>query len=240
METKFQTSFIPKKPLSAAPTGEARHSISLFLTISIIVFVISIGAAIFAYAWQDVLNSEQNQYKDTLAKDQDQFNTSLINTLTQANTKINIAKSLIQNHLAVSEIFNIIGQLTIASVEWKSFTFTAPAASGSSAGGGTDNDISISMQGETDSYYSVAYQSDVFGQSSEFGTNKVIKNPVLSNLSVGSDGKVDFSFTAMVDPSELSYVDELSGQSATSSQTVSPYSTSTAPLSSTSTVQLNK
>jgi hypothetical protein len=214
METKFQTSFIPKKPLSAASVGGARHSVSILLTVSIVIFIISIGAAGFAFAWEKILDSEQNQYKNTLAKDQDQFNTSLINTLTKANAKIDIAKSLIANHLDVSEIFNIISQLTIANVQWKSFTFSAPAASGASANGAS-NGITISMQGQTDSYYSVAYQSDVFGQSSTFGTNKVIKNPVLSNLSVGSDGKVGFSFTATVDPSELSYI---AGASSTPTQ----------------------
>lgn len=216
MEPKFQTSFIPKKPLTASASGPARHSISVFLTISIIIFIISLGAAGFAYTWENILNSEQGQYKDTLAKDQDQFNTNLINTLTKANTKIDIAESLIANHLAVSEIFNIIGQLTIGSVQWKSFTFSAPASSGSSAAG-TSKDTTISMQGETDSYYSVAYQSDVFGQSSELGANQVIKNPVLSNLSVGSDGKVGFSFTASVNPAELSYTNELSGGDASPS-----------------------
>jgi hypothetical protein len=198
-----------------ASTGNpAHHSVSILLTISIVIFILSIGAAGFAFAWEKILDSEQNQYKNTLAKDQDQFNTSLINTLTKANTKIDIAKSLIANHLDVSEIFNIISQLTIANVQWKSLTFSAPAASGASANAAS-NGITISMQGQTDSYYSVAYQSDVFGQSSTFGTNKVIKNPVLSNLSVGSDGKVGFSFTALVDPSELSYI---AGASSTSTQ----------------------
>lgn len=224
METKFQTSFIPKKPLAVSNSGQARHSISVLLTISIIIFIISLGAAGFAYAWENILNSEQNKYKDTLAKDQDQFKTDLINTLTKANSKIDIAESLITKHLAASEIFGIIGQLTIASVQWKSFTFSAPATSGASAGG-TSNDITVSMQGETDSYYSVAYQSDVFGQSSKLGANQVIKNPVLSNLSVGSNGKVDFSFTASVDLSKLSYTDELSGQNASSSPNISASST---------------
>jgi hypothetical protein len=228
MEPKFQTSFIPKKPMIASTGNPARHSVSIFLTISIIVFVISLGGAGFAFAWEKVLGSEQNQYKKDLAADQNQFNTDLINTLTKANTKIDIAEGLIQKHLAVSEIFNIISNLTIASVEWKSFTFSAPAASPSS-GGGASSAATVSMQGQTDSYYSVAYQSDVFGQSSEFGTNNVIKNPVLSNLSVGSDGKVAFSFTASVDPSELSYINELSAQNASSSPPV--YASSTAPTS---------
>ena len=240
MEPKFQTSFIPKKQLTASSGGQARHSISIFLVISVIVFILSLAAAGFAFAWQRVLLSEQSQYKNDLAADQNQFNTSLISTLTTANEKITIAKSLLQNHLAVSEIFNIISQLTIASVQWKSFTFSAPSASGAqSAGGGSSGDATISMQGETDSYYSVAYQSDVFSQSSEFGTNKVIKDPVLSNLSVGPDGEVDFSFTASIDPSELSYVDEVSGQgaqspsvssSASSSLSLPPVPASSTPL----------
>ena len=211
--------------MTASGGNPARHSVSIFLTISIIVFIISLGGAGFAFAWEKVLDSEQNQYKNDLAADQNQFNTDLINTLTKANTKIDLAEGLIAKHLAVSEIFNIISNLTIASVAWKSFTFSAPAASGSSASGGTTNNATISMQGETDSYYSVAYQSDVLGKSSEFGANNVIKNPVLSNLSVGSDGKVAFSFTASVDPSELSYVSELSAQNAASQSNASSTST---------------
>lgn len=216
----------------ASGGNPARHSVSIFLTISIIVFIISLGGAGFAFPWEKVLDSEQNQYKNDLAADQNQFNTDLINTLTKANTKIDLAEGLIAKHLAVSEIFNIISNLTIASVAWKSFTFSAPAASGSAApsgspsfGGGASNDVTVSMQGETDSYYSVAYQSDVLGKSSEFGANNVIKNPVLSNLSVGSDGKVAFSFTASVDPSELSYVSELSAQNAASQSNASSTST---------------
>ncbi len=193
----------------------ARHSVSIFLVISVIAFILSLGGAGFAFAWEKVLDSEQNQYKGDLAKDQDQFNTDVINTLTTANTEIDAAKSLIKNHLAVSQIFKIIGQLTIASVQWKSFTFSVPSASAPSAGTGVN--ATVSMQGETDSYYSVAYQSDVFGRSSELGANQVIKNPVLSNLSVSSDGKVGFAFTAQIDPSKLSYTGGLSGQTASAS-----------------------
>jgi hypothetical protein len=154
METKFQTSFIPKKPLAVSNSGQARHSISVLLTISIIIFIISLGAAGFVFAWKNVLDNQQNQYKDTLAKDQNQFNTDLINTLTKANTKIDIAESLIAKHLAVSEIFGIIGQLTIGSVQWKSFTFSTPATSPTSAPG-TSNNVTISMQGETDSFWPI-------------------------------------------------------------------------------------
>jgi hypothetical protein len=217
MEPKFQTSFIPKKQLSVATSGgSSRHSVSILMTIALLVFIISIAGAGFAFAWERVLNSQQEAYKSDLAKDQNQFNTDLITTLTTADTKISIAKTLLADHLAVSQIFSIISQLTISSVRWKSLQFAAPGSAGGASAAGPG--ISISMQGEADSFYSVAYQSDVFGQSAEFGTNKVIKNPVLSNLSVDpTTGHVDFAFTATMDPAELSYVAQLAGSTASSS-----------------------
>ena len=216
MEPKFQTSFIPKKPLVATPGNHARHSISIFLTLSVIVFIISIAGAGFTYVWQKVLLNQQNQYKIDLAKDQDQFEPDLIKTLTQANTKIDDAKKLLNNHLDVSKVFGIISGLTISSVQWKNFSFSAPSEVNSSPSGPAANEAKISMQGEADNFYSVAYQSDVLGKSSQLGSNMIIKNPVLSNLSVTPDGKVDFSFSAMVDLSELSYMSDSSSKNATS------------------------
>jgi hypothetical protein len=218
MEPKFQTSFIPKKPLTGGSGGQKPpHSISIILTIGIIVFLVSIVGAGFTLVYEKILDSQQSQYQVDLTKEQDQFNTTLISTLNRANTKIGIAESLIQNHLAVSEIFSIISQLTVASVEWKSFTFNAPdpgLVAAAVASGGTPPGATISMQGETDSYYSVAYQSDVFGKSTNFGLGKAIRNPVLSNLSVAPDGKVGFTFTASIDPSELSYAAEVGSSTA--------------------------
>lgn len=201
MDPKFQTSFIPKKPLVSSAGVKTRHPVSIFMTAAVIIFILSIGGAAFALVWERVLASQEAQYQDELAKDQNQFNTSLISTLSKANQKIDIANQLLKSHLASSQVFDIVSKLTISTVRWKSFDFSVPDKAGQG--------IKVAMEGDADSFASIAYQSDVFGQSALFGTNKVIKNPVLSNLSVQPGGHVAFSFTATVDPSELSYTSSL-------------------------------
>jgi len=225
-----------------ASTGNhAHHSISIFLIISVILFIVSIAGAGFTFVWQKVLLNQQDQYKSDLAKDQNQFDTDLISTLTNANVKIDVAKSILNRHMDVSKIFGIISQLTIASVQWKNLSFSVPSSdstgtynNGGSNGGSVGDDITISMQGETDSYYSVAYQSDVFGKSSQLGSNAVIVDPVLSGLSVNGSGKVDFSFTAKVSPSELAYMSGSSSTNSGSSQIPASSTSSTSPTASTS------
>jgi hypothetical protein len=63
----------------------------------------------------------------------------------------------------------------------------------------------INMKGLANSYSSVAWQSDVFGRSDRYGTNKIIKDPVLSNLSVDEQGNVSFDFSANISESDISY-----------------------------------
>ena len=78
METKFQTSFIPKKPLispNVMMQKTPRRSVSLFMMFSVIIFILSLGAIAGAYAWKQYLTSSQDSYKQQLAEREKQFNT---------------------------------------------------------------------------------------------------------------------------------------------------------------------
>ena len=109
----------------------------------------------------------------------------------------NLSKQLLANHLAASEVFSIISKLTIAGVRFSSFDFTAAAK---------DSDgIKVTMKGVGNSFSAIAFQSDVFGQSQKYGSNKVLKNPVLSDLSLDQNGNVGFVFTTTINPADLSY-----------------------------------
>ena len=43
-----------------------------------------------------------------------------------SSNKINVANSLLANHLAVSQIFTIIGALTAQNIGFTNFSYTAP------------------------------------------------------------------------------------------------------------------
>jgi hypothetical protein len=177
------------------------------MMIGVLFFVVSLAGAGFVIFYQNSLLSTQKSYQDTLAKNENQFNPTLIATLQRVNTKIDVSKQLIANHSAVSEIFGIIGALTAQNIQFNSLEYSAPVAStpGSAVGATADNLAQISMQGVGTSFSAIAFQSDVFGQSSEYGRNIVIKDPILSDLSLDANGNVEFTFTAGIDPADISY-----------------------------------
>ena len=201
METRFQTSFIPKKPaistIGDVSAPKRRRGTSIFMIIATMLFILSLVAAAGAYAWKQYLLSSQESYKSTLSTREQQFNTDLISQLKGENVRIDLAKQLLQNHMALSQIFNIIGRLTIEDVRFMSMDVTAPTS-------GNDG-VKVSLQGYGTSFSAVAFQSDVLNDLDQYGLRKVVKNPILSNPSAGSNNTVSFGFSATIDPSSLSY-----------------------------------
>ena len=216
METKFQTSFIPKKtfaPMASASSGfspQHRSSgASIFMMIAIFVFVISLGGLGGAYAWKQYLITNQDTLKNQLVERKKQFNIDQIQQLRIISAKIDLAKQLLQNHIAISGIFSYIGNMTIEGVRFTSMDVVVPTNS-------TDG-IKVSLNGYGLNLASVAFQSDVLGRLEQYGLRNIVKNPMIGNPSQdNSSGKVSFNLTATLDPSSLSYQKSLS-PTATSS-----------------------
>jgi hypothetical protein len=207
METKFQTSFIPKKPITpigGANIPERHHGTSLFMSIAVFFFIVSLAGAGGAYAWKGILEKAQVSYKQQLADRERAFNVNLIEELKRANIQIDTATKLLQNHLAISQVFDVISRLTISNVRFSSLDLRFnPGMSGES--------IKIEMKGQGTSLTAVAFQSDVLGQLEQYGLRKVVKNPALNDPGFNSDGMVSFGFMAEVDPDALTYAKAVNG-----------------------------
>ena len=218
METKFQTSFIPKKPIISvggagtnfAPAPRSRHvTVSIFFNIGLLLFIVSLGLALGVYAWKSVTLSSQENLKQQLAERQKQFNPDLIEELKRVNVKIDVARKLMENHLALSNIFGVISRLTTERVRFSSLDLSAPGAQ--------SNDIKVTMKGVGADLSAVAFQSDVLGQLDQYGLRKIVKNPILSDPTLETSGVVSFGFSASIDPSTLSYANSIGGSVASSS-----------------------
>ncbi|MDO8430663.1 MAG: hypothetical protein Q7S72_01565 [Candidatus Taylorbacteria bacterium] len=209
MDTKFQTSFIPKKPLFVdQKIIRQSGGTSVFMLVAIIIFILSVAGAGLAFVYEQVLVKNQESYRASLKKTEAKFDVALINKLENANKKIDLGKQLLKNHIATSEVFNIINLLTTEGIRFNSFEFSGPFAGQGSALAG-NNDVKIIMKGVGKNFSAVAWQSDVFGQSEKYaekyGGKKIIKNPIISDLTLDPKGDVGFTFTAYVDPSDVSY-----------------------------------
>ena len=213
METKFQTSFIPKKPMISSGLTVARtpkKGVSLFMIFGVLIFLLSLGAVGATYAWKQYLVNQQDSYKQQLADRQKQFNTDLIEQLKQVNVQIDLATQLLNNHLALSQVFDIIGHFTTASSRFTSLDVSAPTNQSSG--------VTINMNGYGKNFETVAFQSDVLGQLQQYGLRKLVKNPILSNPSLAADGSVSFGFTATLDAPTLSYKQSVTSGGALSAQ----------------------
>ena len=198
MDTKFQTSFIPKNPILVdKSTTRYGGCSSVFTLISIIIFTLSVAGAAFSFIWNQILTKNQKSYREELIKAKENFNTVLIDDLIKTEAKINISKQLLKKHLAVSEVFDIINRLTSDGIRFDSFDF-------SSSGIATDG-LKITMKGYGNNLSAVAWQSDVLGQSETYGKNVTLINPILTDLILDTSGKVAFTFSAMLKSSDVSY-----------------------------------
>lgn len=208
METKFQTSFIPRKPVPVTPGSlgpqvqhHGRGLGSVYMTLAVLVFVASLLVVGGAYAWKQYLISDQAKLQTDLAQRQKDFNLDQIALMKAQSTKISMARQLLKNHLAVSNIFDIVGKLTAESVRFVTMDLTVPA--------GMPGPFQISMSGYGRNYSSVAFQSDVLSQLERYGLRNVVKNAIISNPALNPNGSVSFSFTAQVDPASFSYMKSL-------------------------------
>ena len=207
MESKFQTSFIPKKPLIPQEGIRVHSHTSVLMIFATIVFVASLAGAAFVFLGKNVLMKSQQNLKRDLVENEKRFNVPLIEELKTANTKIDLANQLLASHMAVSELFKIIGGLTTQEVRFSDFEFSAPETAS------VGKSFKFSMKGIANSFSTVAFQSDVFGSSEKYGTNKIIKNPILSDISVDPKGNILFNFSAEIDLDNISYaksIDEIS------------------------------
>lgn len=206
METKFQTSFIPKKPLISNESTRVHAPTSILMIIGVIVFLASIGGAAFTFFAKGYLEKSQESLRVDLAANEKRFNVPLIEELKKANTKIELANQFLKNHVAVSEAFTILSALTVEKVRFSSLSFTASiptTVAGAPLGAPS---FKVQMKGLADSFNSIAFQSDVFSRSAKYGTNKVVKNPILADLTVDTEGLVNFVFSSELSLDDISYI----------------------------------
>ena len=196
MEPKFRTSFIPKKTILAA-AGAKKPQASPFGIVSLIALIIVLGAvalSVGVFLYQQVLISSINTKKQTLERARAAFEPELIEELVRLDNRIESAETILNEHIAPTSLFVILEDLTLKSVRFESFDFVRISK----------GKISISMKGVAKNFSGIALQADIFGK------NRMIKEPIFSDLNINQEGNAIFNFSAFVDPALISYVNQSS------------------------------
>lgn len=188
MDGKFQTSFIPKKPVVSAVRTKG-PSMSLFMLVSIFVFVVSLVCAGLVFAGKKYLSDQLAKDQESFRKAQEIFDPLTVDTLVKLDKRIESAKKILSRHIAILPIFDYLESKTLKNVRFKTMNvlFLESGVAG------------LDMKGEAKNFSAVALQSDVFAESKE------LKSPIISDIDLSLTGGVTFSFKSEVDPNVVLY-----------------------------------
>lgn len=202
MAEQFQTSFIPKKTVETAQEKTFSGS-GLVLFVGILTLVISLVLAGGVFAYDSFLKSSVTRKEEQLRQQRDAFAPEVIREMARLSTKLTVAKNLLKEHVAVSEIFALLQNVTLQTVRFSSFSFSEG-----------EQGIQVTMQGEGLSFTSVALQAD------EFAKNPNLTNSIFSGFSLDNRGNVVFTVTTTVNPSVVSYPESMERRGSASVETL--------------------
>lgn len=193
MDPKLQSSFIPKKPLSSEASFRTTSNVNLFVLISTIIFILTLAVAAAFFFLNRHSVAVQAQQVEDLKKYQKDFSDSQVATWARLDARIKAGNYVIQHHLATSQLFALLQNITVKSVQLTKFEFAVkPDATGNLA-------PVMTVSGVGRSFNAVSYQSDVFREQ------PAIKHPLFSGVRLDDSGRVLFSVDAGIDPAAVMY-----------------------------------
>ena len=192
---EFKTSFIPKKPLIRENILGQQKGVNLVLFVSIIIFFATTLIAGGVFLFGVLLTRQESSLTSSIERAREAIEPELVASLGRIDARIKAAKNILDNHTAISPIFDLLEQLTLSSVSFESLRYVVES----------EGKITLQLSGTARSYSSVALQSVLFGE------NRYIENPIFSNLQLNNQGSVSFNFSANINKRLVLFSNIISG-----------------------------
>ncbi len=200
--------------------GPRRAPINLLSLIAWVIFIVVLLAAGASFFYQSYLSGAIASDQQSLNLTQGEFDTATINQIIRLDSRLNTAGTLLSGHSATSNVFAELQNITLQTVRFSNFNFSS----------GNQNILTLTMNGEANSFSDVALQSAAFNKTPYF------KNLVVTGLTVEQSGLVSFNMTMTVDPSLIVYQPPAGGTGASVGQVVPSVTQAPTVASSTATI----
>lgn len=200
MEQAPKTSFIPKQSIGVAKTRE-RRSFNIFTFLAMVIFLATLTLAIGVFFYHRYVEQNLEGQKKALADFKDRFALSAENDIREIQLledRFMLAKSLLDNHLALTSLFAAIEERTQENAQITTFSFDRRPSGGAA----------IALTGEAASFNTVALQQREYVAESAFQDGSVaIKGVTVSEggEDASSEPPVVFSVDAELDTGEVAY-----------------------------------
>lgn len=195
MEGNFQTSFIPRKPLSPVQPGKLPRSVNFFSLATTIIFIITLAlsAGVFGYKYyiNNTITKNQAELDTLLTK----FEPNLVGVLSKLDIKIQSVATLLDQHLALTTFFQALSRATLKSVRFNTFKYVSDGGK-----------VGISMTGQAQSFSDIVLQSQEFAKVENA---KSFRDANFSGLGLDKNGYVTFTFVSNLNPGAILFKNTL-------------------------------
>jgi hypothetical protein len=209
METRFQTtSFIPKTSLDniVSENGTLQKKPSsttgnLMLLLCFFLFVCSLVSAGVVFFLGRLTASTEAQVKATLDGFQKRNTAETLVELKNLNDRLFLVTKLIQNHVAISPLFDKLAQNTLSRVSFNNFDLKRKA----------DGSFALSLKAQGIGYESIVAQDTQFSSAL---AQKTFKNTVINDFSKAKNQDIAvFNLTTTIPASEARFIKYVSSGS---------------------------
>ena len=182
---ELRTTFIPKTPASTTTAAAPPKTVNIFVLAASLVFVFSLAAAGGAYFYRAILVRDIEELSRSVARAEEIVSPALVSRLSAYEKRARAVKTLLDTHIVLSPVFDLLEALAISSVRFSDFEYSL----------GREGNAKLALSGEAKSYSALAAQSNLLGKS------EYIKEPIFSNFALNTIGNVTFDFSAGVEHS---------------------------------------
>lgn len=197
MATEFQTSFIPKQT-DPGYGGSRTSSTSLFLLLTVVIFLGSVGAAGFFVLRTHLIGNEISKLQISIDTNLAKYDAPFILEASKLSKRISVTRKLLNEHVAVSELFRMLETTTSLDVSYSSLIFSRDV----------DNSLRIEASGAATGYPAIVAQSDAYGETT------MVADLIFTGLNRNLENQIEFDLTAKIDPRLISFVDAVAARNA--------------------------
>lgn len=182
-------SFIPKKSLSSPSVS--RGGGGGFALFSLLIFILSAAVWGGLHLYKNYLKDNIVQLGKSIEKQKASFEIPTINEVNGFSEKISVAKKLLAEHKAFSNILDFLQDFTMENVRFNDLNYSSSIAD--------SGDPSLVLSGTTKSYASLTSQIQALEKYNQ------VKQVSVSGLSSGANGDVNFDLKIIFDPAIIAY-----------------------------------
>jgi hypothetical protein len=187
MAQNFQSSFIPKGPITEEVFKKKKAGILGILAVSL--FISSIVISVAMYVYKGIIKSDIQNLELQLADAEKNIDVKTIDQMSQFSQKLSAAKTIVLRHQVISRFLGSLASSTVSSVQFTDFNY----------GNLEEGKLTVNLKGKAISYADIALQESIFSQ------DKYLKSMSFSNLALVDKGFVSFDLAISLDPQISTY-----------------------------------